>query len=124
MMKRALCVASAMLAALTSTLSARADVTTVVLTQDTAQALAVSAKEKSADTATLTFDLLPSPTPGAKVKECVLRVVPVPGGQIARADQDVSVLAGQEQVGGWSAYGNAPQAYFCRLQEKVCIPDK
>ncbi len=123
-MKRALCVAFTVIAVVTSLPAVRADVTTVVLTQDARKDFAVNAQDKSTETATLTFDIGPAPTPGAKVMECALRVVPLPGGSLARADQDVSVLSGKEQVGGWSAYGNAPEPYFARLQEKACSPGK
>ncbi|MGH8222610.1 MAG: hypothetical protein ACREQZ_06520 [Woeseiaceae bacterium] len=122
-MKRALCVAFAVVAAVASLQAVRADVTTVVLSQETQKDFAVNAEDKATQSATLTFDIGPAPTPNAKVKECVLRVVPVPlASSLTRADQDVSVLSGAEQVGGWSAYGNTPEPYFAKLREKACLP--
>src|SRR3978361_30700 len=104
-MQHALWFAVAVIAALTPLQAVRADVTTVVLSQEAQKDFAVKAADKATQTETLTFAIGPAPSANAKVKECVLRVAPTPKvGSLARADQDVSVLSGEEQVGGWSAY--------------------
>jgi hypothetical protein len=122
-MKFKVCAELAVIAALVSPGSARAQITTVILADEDQVKFTVSAANAPTQTAELKFTIGPVPFAGAQVKEWRLRVVPTKSGdKRRRANQDVTVLSENQHAGQWSAYGSMPKPYAPDLDPKAFKP--
>jgi hypothetical protein len=122
-MKFKVCALLAVIAALVSPGSARAQITTVILADEDQVKFTVSAANAPTQTAELKFTIGPVPFAGAQVKEWQLRVVPTKSGdKRRRANQDVTVISENQHAGQWSAYGSMPKPYAPDLDPKAFKP--
>jgi hypothetical protein len=123
-MKKTLFALLTIITALISSGAARTEITTVILSNDTATSFTVSTDDSPTKKGTLEFSIGPALPDGAKVKECTLRVVPTqqPQPNAPRAGQDVTVLLSAKQVGQWSAYSQPTEPYAAELKPEACAP--
>lgn len=119
-MKKTLFALLTIIAAFISSGAVRAEITTVILSENTVPEFTVSAENDPKDTGTLTFSIGPAVPDGAPVNKCMLRVVPMPQPTPPRADQDVTVIWSGKQVGYWSAYSQTTEPYVAELMPEAC----
>jgi hypothetical protein len=121
-MKKVFLAGLAVMAAIMSPGAAQAQFRTVILSDHTETTFTVAANDAPTVTE-LRFPIGLVTLPAeATASGCLLRVVPTSQAPFPRADQDVTVHAGNEQVGQWSAYGKTTEPYAAELKPNPWEP--
>ncbi len=111
------------IASLISSGAVGAGITTVILSEHNQDTFAISAENEPNETRTLAFPISPVQfPPDANIVKCRLCIVPTQQSTLPRADQDVDVYWGANQMGQWSTFGQATEAYVTELMLKASTP--